>query len=159
MLQLLETILQHSATPPCSIINDANDIIYIHGSTGNFLEPAEGKASVNIVKTARPGLKAELSIAIRQVAKHKQEVTRRGFRVKRDGGHVYLNLMVRPILEQTAMHGLMMVVFEEAETPEKEVGRKPRRPSSQRMTKTGEELEQELQYTSTAPCQTSSMVW
>ena len=54
-LQLVETILQQSDTPPCAIITDAGNVVYIHGRTGRFLEPAEGKVSVNILDMARPG--------------------------------------------------------------------------------------------------------
>jgi hypothetical protein len=36
-----------------------------------FLEPAEGKASVNILEMARPGLRAELAAALRRVGAHK----------------------------------------------------------------------------------------
>lgn len=146
-LQLVETILQQSDTPPCAIINDDANVVYIHGRTGRFLEPAEGKASVNIVEMARPGLKAELAAAIRQVAIHKQEVAHRGLSVQHNGGQLSLDLTVRPILEQIAMRGLMMVVFEETETPTKAKPPKARRPSVKRKGRTVEELEQELQYT------------
>ena len=146
-LQLVETILEQSDAPPCAIINDASNIVYIHGRTGRFLEPAEGKASVNVVEMARPGLKAELTNAIHQVALHKQEVTHRGLRVEHNGGQLFLNLTVKPILEQIAMRGLMMVVFDETETPAKAEKRKPKRSTAKRKGKTVEELEQELQYT------------
>ena len=39
-LQLVETILQQSHLPPCAIVNDASNIVYIHGRTGRYLEPA-----------------------------------------------------------------------------------------------------------------------
>ena len=146
-LQLVETILQQSDTPSCAIINDACNVIYIHGRTGRFLEPAEGKASVNIVEMARPGLRKELAAAIRQVAIHKQETVYRGLEVDYNGGELFLNLTVKPILEQIAMRGLMMVVFEETATPTKEEKQSPQPVPVKRKGKSVEELEQELQYT------------
>ncbi len=146
-LQLVETILQQTETPPCAIINDACNIIYIHGRTGRFLEPAEGKASVNIVEMARMGLKAELASAIRQVATHKQEVIHRGLKVQHNGGHLFLNMTVKPILEQIAMRGLMMVVFEETATPSTATKHLIKPPPVKRRGKTVEQLETELQYT------------
>ncbi len=146
-LQLVETILQQTETPPCAIINDACNIIYIHGRTGRFLEPAEGKASVNIVEMARTGLKAELTSAIRQVATHKQEVIHRGLQVQHNGGHLFLNMTVKPILEQIAMRGLMMVVFEETATPTKATPPEVKPHQIKRRGKTVEQLETELQYT------------
>ena len=146
-LQLVETILQQSDAPPCAIINDAGNAVYIHGRTGRFLEPPEGKASVNIVEMARRGLKTELAAAIREVATHKQETVHRGLQVDYDGGKLFLNLTVKPILEQIAMRGLMMVVFEETAAPTKQEKRSPKRVTVKRRGKSVEELEQELQYT------------
>jgi two-component system, chemotaxis family, CheB/CheR fusion protein len=146
-LQLVETILQQTETPPCAIINDACNVVYIHGRTGKFLEPAAGKASVNIVEMARPGLRRELASAIRQVATHKQETTCRGLTVDCDGDSVFANLTVKPILEQIAMRGLMMVVFEETAAPAKQTKRTPRPATVRQEGKSTEELERDLQYT------------
>ncbi len=137
-LQLAEVILQQSDAPPCAIINDALDVVYIHGRTGRFLEPAEGKVSVNILAMARAGLRNELADAIGHVAADKQEKVLRGLRVEHNGGHVVVDVSVRPVLTPMTIHGLMMVVFEE-------------RPASSEMSavkkvraKGIEELEQEL---------------
>ncbi|MFH0946635.1 MAG: chemotaxis protein CheB [Planctomycetota bacterium] len=146
-LQLVETILQQSNTSPCAIINGACDVIYIHGRTGKYLEPAEGKASVNILEMARPGLRKELTAAIRRVAVHKQEVECRGLRVYSNWGHFFLNLRVRPVLEQAATRDLMMVVFEETTVQEKKQGPEIKPGARQRKEKTVEKLEQELQHT------------
>ena len=145
-LQLVETILQQTETPPCAIVNDAGNVVYIRGRTGRFLEPAEGKASVNIVQMARPGLKKELAAAIRQVATHKQETVCKGLQVDNDGGKLFLNLTVRPILEQIAMRGLMMVVFEETAPPTKPGKTSPKPVRLKRKGRSVEELEQELQH-------------
>ena len=145
-LQLVETILQQSDTLPSAIINGACDVIYIHGRTGKYLEPAEGKASVNILEMARPGLKKELAAAIREVAVHKQAVEHRGLRVRSNGGHSFLNLKVKPVPEQAATRDLMMVVFEETAVQEK---KKPEvKPAArQRQEMTVEKLEHQLQHT------------
>jgi two-component system CheB/CheR fusion protein len=146
-LQLVETILRQSDTPPCAIINDASNLVYVHGRTGKFLEPAEGKATVNIVEMARPGLRKELAAAIRQVAANKQETVKRGLKVDHNGGRLFVNLTVRPILEQIAMRGLMMVLFEETTAPSKTKKKSPKPAASKRGGRSVEALEQELQYT------------
>lgn len=146
-LQLIETILQQSNAPPCAIITDACDTVYIHGRTGRFLEPAEGKASVNIMEMARPELRSELAAAIRQVVTHKQEVVYKGLQINYNGGKLFLNLTVKPILEQIAVRGLMMVVFEEVIAPSKKDKRALKSVSLKRKSKSIEELEHELQYT------------
>jgi len=144
-LQLVETILQQSDTPPCAIVNDACNVVYIHGRTGRFLEPAEGKASVNIVEMARQGLKAALAGAIREVAACRREAVVRDLEVDRDGDLLTVTLTVRPILEQTSMRGLMMVTFEEITG---KPGKKRARPPVKKAhTRNADELEQELQHT------------
>ncbi|MFH1743898.1 MAG: PAS domain-containing protein [bacterium] len=58
-----------------------------------------------------------------------------------------MDLTVRPILEQSAMRGLMMVMFRETAAPTKGVKDKPRRMAVTRRSHTVEEIEQELRHT------------
>jgi two-component system CheB/CheR fusion protein len=62
--RLVETILQESDTPPCVIVDEKLNIVYIHGRTGKYLEPAAGIACFNILDMARPSLKTVLASAI-----------------------------------------------------------------------------------------------
>lgn len=146
-LQLVETILRQSDMPPCAIVNDAANVVYVHGRTGKFLELAEGKASVNIVEMARHGLKAELAAGIRQVATRAEEVVIRGLAVDHNGGKANVDVTIRPILEHSPMHGLMMVLFEEISPDMKAAKPKPKRKVVKRQAKSNEELIKELQYT------------
>ena len=144
-LQLVETILQESNTPPCVIIDDSCNVVYIHGRTGRFLEPPEGKISVNILEMARLGLKTDLAAAIRKVAVHKQEVACRGLRIEGNDGGLYLNLSVKPIFEQSVMRGLMMVVFEETSKSTKKDQVKPLKRKIED-EKSAETLKRELRH-------------
>ena len=119
-LQLVESILHQSTMPPCVIIDDACNIVYIHGRIGQFVEPAEGRMSANILEMVRPALKAALTAAIHKVAQYKQEVIQRGLHAGRDKNGESLDLVVKPILEQTAMRGLMMVIFRKGGNPRRE---------------------------------------
>ncbi len=145
-IKLLEAVLKQSDVPPCAIIENNLNIVYIHGRTGRFLEPAEGKISVNILEMARPGLKKELSAAIRKVDLQKREVALKGIRIRHNGDHLYLNLTVKPIFELGAARNLMMVIFNETGL-EKHPKEKKLLPPPNKETKTVEELEAELQYT------------
>jgi two-component system CheB/CheR fusion protein len=145
-LQLIETILNESDTPPCAIIDDTCNIIYIHGRTGRYLEPAEGKASANILEMARPGLKEVLATTVRKVATRKKEVSCTDLRVKLNGGFLNLDLTVKPVFGQGIIKGLMMVIFQELKAvAEGETAKKSRTPDKQG-NKTLTELELELQY-------------
>ncbi len=144
--QLVETILRQSDTPPCAIVDDTANVVYIHGRTGRFLEPAEGKVSVNVIEMARPGLKSALATAVRKVGLNKQEMVSRGLRVQYNGEELTMDLIVRPVLEHPAMRGLIMVVFQETATPEKAARGRIRPAPAKRRGKTVRELEEELSY-------------
>ncbi|MEJ2690293.1 MAG: chemotaxis protein CheB, partial [Deltaproteobacteria bacterium] len=144
--QLVETILQQIDAPPCVIIDEASDIIYLHGRTGRYLEPASGKISVNILEMARPGLRTDLTAAIRSVATNNMEVVRKGVSVEHNGGHITIDLTVKPVIEHSALRGLMMVIFKEIASAAKETSAMKQ---TRGRTKNAdfETLEQELRHT------------
>ena len=146
-LQLVQTILSHSAAPPCVIVDEAGEAIYIHGRTGRYLEPAQGRASASVVEMARPGLKAEITAGLRRAGRDRQEVAYRGLRVQNDGGHLFLDLIVKPILEPGALRGLVMVVFQETEEPGAKGKPAAKLSPARRRNKELETFERELQYT------------
>lgn len=139
---LVESILQQSDTPPCVVIDEKSDIVYVHGRTGNYLEPASGRMCHNILKMARPGLKVALTAAIRKAATLRHEVIQNGIDIENNGRLTRVNLTVRPILEYSAARGMLMVVFHD--TVAAETRKKPR---GSRKNPTIIHLEQELQYT------------
>lgn len=111
-LLFVETILQQSATPPCVIIDERHDVVYVHGRTGEFLEPAEGKTSVDIVEMARPGLRKALADALRRIAIDRMEVVLEGLEIQAETGIVRANVTVRSLLDQPRIRRMMMVTFE-----------------------------------------------
>ncbi len=144
-VKLVEAILKQSNAPPCAIIDDASNIIYIHGHTGDFLEPPEGRISINILEMARPGLKKVLAECIRKVAIHSQEVVRRDLTIELIGSQINLDLLVRPIFEFNNVHGLMMVTFEQSRSsPQAKEQASSANPIK---TSTKEDVERELLHT------------
>lgn len=111
--QTLERILLAEFAPPSAVVNDKGDIIYIHGRTGAYLEPAPGRANLNILDMAREGLRLQLPAALRQAAAQKVEVRIDRIQVKSNGGYQPVNLVLRPIHDAPQMDGLLMVLFEE----------------------------------------------
>ncbi|MFT4542630.1 MAG: two-component system CheB/CheR fusion protein [Planctomycetota bacterium] len=146
-LQMVETILRETKMAPCVIINDACEVVYIHGKTGDFLEPVEGRASMNLLEMARPGLRKNLAAAIREVATTKEETTSRGLKVDPKRAHVTIDLIIKPVLEQTSMHGFMMVVFDEVNDAEQSTRPQDKKRKADRRVKTAEELDLELIFT------------
>ena len=145
-LQLVESILQQSKAPPCAVIDDACNVVYIHGRTGRYLEPAEGKISVNILEMARPGLKVVLTAAIRKVALNKEEICHRDLEVQCDEDIITVDLFVKPILEHSITRGLMMVIFEE-KSPSASKSQKQNKSLEKKLSsKSPEDIERELLY-------------
>jgi two-component system CheB/CheR fusion protein len=52
-------------TPAAVLATDKGDILYIHGKTGSYLEPAAGKVNNNLFAMAREGLSAPLNERLR----------------------------------------------------------------------------------------------
>jgi two-component system CheB/CheR fusion protein len=103
--------------PPSAIITDYGEILYIHGRLGNYLEPAQGEAKLNINEMAREGLKFELRSAIQNASITKKEVIVEGLRVKNNGGHVFVTLTVKPMDLETD-GGLLLISFEDNKSKE-----------------------------------------
>lgn len=141
----IEKMLLDTYTPPCVIINEKGDILYIHSRTGKYLEPAPGNVRFNVIDMAREGLRSELNIAIHRVVTQKKDVIFQNLNVKTNGAFQTIDLTVKPIKEPT-MQGLIMVAFEDVPST------KPSRPvksayRSRQVKENIAELENELKST------------
>jgi two-component system CheB/CheR fusion protein len=96
--ELTEQALLQQVIAAGALVNGHGDILYLHGRTGMFLEPAAGEAGINnILKMAREGLRNELTMALHKAAGIKETVCHPGLRVKTNGHFTTVNLTVRPV--------------------------------------------------------------
>lgn len=107
-------------SPAAVLANAAGDIVFINGRTGRFLEPAAGKANLNLFAMAREGLRHELDRAFAKALRQNDPVVTRGVRIGVNGGTVHLDFTVRKIDEPPGLNGLVLVVFNEAAVPPQE---------------------------------------
>ncbi|MBI5375849.1 MAG: PAS domain-containing protein [Candidatus Schekmanbacteria bacterium] len=115
--ELTEKVLLNEYTPSSVVVDEHGDILYIHGRTGRYLEPAPGNAGMNILKMIREGLRRELTIALHKAVSRKELVSCPGLRIKIDSDFTTVNITVRPMMAgpaETAPLGMFMVAFEEA---------------------------------------------
>ncbi|HCE42979.1 MAG TPA: chemotaxis protein CheR [Lentisphaeria bacterium] len=115
--ELTEQALLQQAAPSAALVNSHGDILYLHGRTGMYLEPAPGEVGIsNILKMAREGLRLELTTALHKAVALKEIVRHAGLRVKTNGHFTFVNLSVRPV---TAIPAAMKKEVNEAvpETP------------------------------------------
>jgi len=117
--ELTEQALLQQVAPAGALVNGQGDILYLHGRTGMYLEPAPGEAGINnILKMAREGLQRELTTALHKAARTNEMVRQPGLRVKTSGYDTTVNLVVRPVVAGPAVPSeapLFLVILEEAE--------------------------------------------
>ncbi len=110
-----QILLQHYA-PTSVLVSERGEILYIHGSTGRYLEMVSGEPTMNILKMAREGLKRELSTALHSTVKYRNPVERQGLKVKTNGSFSVVNLTILPVpptADSITELTLYLVVLEE----------------------------------------------
>ncbi len=120
---LADQVLLQTFSPPAVLVNEAGDILYISGRTGRYLEPAAGKANWNIHVMARPGLRTQLAVALRQAFREKTAVELSGLQIEEDTPRT-VNVTVQAVQEPKALQGMVMVVFREVAAPRASRARK-----------------------------------
>lgn len=122
--ELSETALLEYGTPAAVLVNGLGNILYIHGRTGLYLEPAPGEAGVNnILKMAREGLQRELTISLHKAVAGKEVVRYLGLHVKINDHAYTVNITVRPVMSKStgAVDPYFYLVILE-EVPHQELG-------------------------------------
>jgi chemotaxis methyl-accepting protein methylase len=141
---LADQLLLQRFSPPAVLVSDKGDIIYISGRTGKYLEPAAGKANLNIFAMAREGLRFDLGSAFQKALRQKEPIVVKDVKVGTNGGTQIVDITVQAIEEPEALKGMVMIVFTDVATPprKKRLGRSKAAPSDNARDL---ELEQELQ--------------
>ena len=110
-----QTLLQHAATVGI-LVDSQGNVLFIHGRTGRYLEPAAGEVRIdNVLKMARQGLRNDLTLALNGAVKNKTTEFRPRLSVKTNGDFTTVNLWVIPV-ETSRGSGttLYLVVLTEA---------------------------------------------
>jgi two-component system, chemotaxis family, CheB/CheR fusion protein len=114
---LMEKILLRDYTPAAVLVDGNSNVLFIHGSTGDYLEPAHGEASLNLLSMARQGLKLELTTALRKARNQKKDIRVEGVRLDLGRDGMLVDFTVRAVVEPPALRGLMLILFEHREVP------------------------------------------
>ncbi len=119
--ELTEQIMLQNYAPVGVLVNQRGDILYLHGRTGMYLEPAPGKAGLNILKMARDGLRQELATDLYKATGSKEPVFHPGLQVKTNGDFTTVNLALRRVAagpDAAAGSDLFLITFEEMKKSE-----------------------------------------
>jgi two-component system, chemotaxis family, CheB/CheR fusion protein len=99
--------------PPAVLINEHLEILQTRGHTASFLELPSGKASLNLLKMARPGLLFELQGAIDEARRQGFEAVRQHVRVDDDKKKT-VSIRVVPFKVPSHAQHSFLIVFESA---------------------------------------------
>ena len=114
-----ERVLLHAYAPPAVVVNGEGDIVYISGRTGQYLEPAAGKANWNFHAMVRDGLREPLAEALRQAALQDDPLHYSAMQVRSSDGLQSVDVTVQKLREPAALHGMTIIVFRNVAFPVK----------------------------------------
>lgn len=135
--------------PPGVLVNGDLEILQFRGEAGRYLTPAQGKASLNLLKMLREGLMLDTRSAMTRARKEGVVVRKDGIKFRLNGRPLSVGIEVVPVRSEGADEGVMLVLFHEEPRRTAKASPLPRRSAAQR-TRTEAEaqlLKQELSST------------
>ena len=114
---LADRLLLQRFSPASVLINDQGDILYITGKTGKYLEPAAGKANMNIYAMAREGLNTLMTGAIRKAKQNYEPLILKNLKVGTNGGTQFVDITIQQIEKPETLKGSIIIVFSDIQTP------------------------------------------
>ena len=112
--QEADRIVLDRFAPVGVVINNDLEILHFRGQTSLYLEPAPGRASHNLLKMAKDGLKLELRTLIHQAKQGKIAVKKDGLQMRVNAQITQVNLEVIPLNARGAQERYFLVLFVES---------------------------------------------
>jgi two-component system, chemotaxis family, CheB/CheR fusion protein len=127
-----DRLLLNKYVPCAVVVNDDLEILQSRGRTNRFLELPAGKASLNLLKMARPGLLYELRALVDQARKNSVPVLKEGI-VLEDSEISATKIEIIPFHTPARDQRHFLVLFEETSPSKPSVEPKPapRRPAKE----------------------------
>lgn len=150
---ITEQILLQRFAPASVLVNERGDILYITGRTGKYLEPAAGKANMNIHAMMREGLSQLVSDALRKAMRDFSPVFVKNVKIPFNDTFHFVDVTVQRLEAPEAVNGLIIIVFTDVKDPSEKStfkGRPSRSLSSGKLKELEEQLRrshEELQTT------------
>jgi two-component system CheB/CheR fusion protein len=108
----IDSLLLTQYVPPSVVVNQDLDILQFRGSTGLFLEPAPGKASLNLLKMARPDLVFELRSLVHKAKKTGKPIQKAGLELNVKNQTHQIEIEAVPLRSETDER-LYLIIFKE----------------------------------------------
>lgn len=103
-----DEIILSKYTPPGVVVNEAMDIVHFRGSTGNFLEPSPGKATLNLLKMAKDGLAFELRNVLYKAKRENITITKENIPILINGSPHNITIEAIPLTNIIEPHYLVL---------------------------------------------------
>jgi len=126
-----DRLLLSKYVPSAVVVNADLEILQTRGRTSRYLELPAGRASLNLLKMARPGLLYELRALIDKARQNSVPASKEGVVVEDQDGTAVLRLEVIPFRTPAQDHRHYLVLFEETHASRPAVAPPPQRPAEQ----------------------------
>lgn len=110
---LTDQLLLQQFSPASVLVTYKGDILYITGSTGKYLEPAAGKANMNLFAMAREGLREELPVAFRKVMQTYEKIILHKLQIGTNAAVHMADVTIQQIEKPLLLKGKILVIFED----------------------------------------------
>jgi len=129
-----EQIVMNSYAPAWVVVNSSLEIVHFRGQTDAYLEPAQGRASFNLLKMARGELSVHLRSAISKARKEGAAVRKEDIRLQKGSGAKEVSFEVTPLNGASGDERSFLILFQDvspASRPEPKKARGAKRLSEQ----------------------------
>lgn len=143
-----DSIVLKQFAPVGVTINSKLEILQFRGRTSSYLEPAPGRASLNLLKMAKPELRLELRTAIYQAKKQKTSLTKENILIKEGDRIRQVQIDVVPFKMATGNEVNFLVLFKDTPFtyPENSLELRAEQTSNAEVTRLREELANTKQH-------------
>jgi two-component system, chemotaxis family, CheB/CheR fusion protein len=109
-----DEILLSKFSPPGVVVNDLMEIVQFRGSTGKWLAPPAGRASLNVLKMARSGLAFKIRNAFQKANLTNRPVVQEKILMRVGGTNYFVNIEVIPLNTPDPYY---LILFKEGQNP------------------------------------------
>jgi two-component system CheB/CheR fusion protein len=108
---LTEHFLLQRFCPTAVLVNRDGDILYISGRTGDYLEPAAGKANWNVHAMIREELRSEVMLLLNKALRGEGEFSRKGIRIGKGRLTQRLDISAQAPRQPAELRGMAILTF------------------------------------------------
>jgi two-component system, chemotaxis family, CheB/CheR fusion protein len=125
-----DRLLLRHYVPAAVLVSEAMDILQFHGDTDRYLRPPSGRATLNLFRMARNGLRSDLLAALELARQTGAQVCREGVRFGTETTQQEVTIRVLPLALPRSGISHYLVVFEEAAAPARPISQESLLPAS-----------------------------